>query len=731
MVSKNMKIKGVMFVIIIIFVSFGCALNIQPIVTGKLDLSDYNVIGTGTVDSHTYNLVSFSSYEEFSRFLNNCSSNGYRDHYTWSFEKGGIAPEAVSITMDAAVGSDDGEGWSVDFSETNIQVEGVDEPDSVKTDGKYIYLVSGQTVYIILAYPAEDAKILSKIELDQTVSNIFINGDKLVVFGSSYSYFICEDKDDDISIPSPWYSSRNSFVKIYDLADREEPELERDVVIAGNYYNARMIGDYVYLITTQYSYDLEPMYEDNDTIIPLYSVNGEIKRVGLDDICCIDIPSYSYTLTHVVSINVKDDSEDVVDKIFTLSNSQTMYVSKNNIYLTYQTSRSDYDAMQEIIDEVVMPLLPEKTKSDILAARQFDIDDYNKNQVITWILDGFYKTLTQKERTEIQTTIQKRIHRTMIHRISVSKGKIEYMGNGSVPGRMLNQFSMDEHNGFLRVATQIDLYWYYSNVDIEKCTNVFVLDEELNIAGSVENIAPGENMHSARFAGSRVYLVTFKNIDPFFVIDLSDPYSPEILGELKIPGYSDYLHPYNENYIIGVGRDADETIDADKIHSDHAVYYTAILGVKIALFDVSDPQNPKEVSKVIIGGRGTSTPVLYDHKAFLFDREKELLVLPISLYECEDEKSYGGFEFQGAYVYHLSIENGFEYQGRITHKDDEEPKVTEDYWYYWGSDEVTRSLYIEDVLYTFSNSMIKMNSLDDLSEINSIQLDLPQPIIYY
>ena len=702
MTSINLKLKGMMLFVIIIIVSFGYALTVQTTVV------------TGDPNSYTYELVKFSSYEQFSDFLNNCS---YDDNYNYGsgFRSTNIVL-AESADIDGITFVSKG-GHTVEYSETNIQVEGVDEPDVVKTDGTYIYLVSGGDIYIIKAYPAENATVVSKISVNCSLRNIFINGDRLVVFGNSYDYFICKNGLGEVSLP--WYSSSNTYIKVYDVSDRSKPELKRDIVVGGNYFNARMMGDYVYLITTQNSYDTRPCYEGNDTIVPLIAVDDVVRKIPLSDIYCIDIPSRSYTFTHVVSIDIKDDSKDVVDKIFTLGNSQTMYVSKTNIYITYQVNRYDYKIMQQIIDEVVMPILPDEIKEDVESARNFDIADCNKRQVVEWILESYYQTLDEDERTEIQTEIQRRIQRTVIHKISVDDGGIEYKCNGTISGRILNQFSMDEHSEFFRVATQTDGYWQ-SNV--KKCTNIYVLDENLEIVGEIENIAPGENMHSARFMGNRAYLVTFKNIDPFFVIDLSDPHSPEILGELKIPGYSDYLHPYDETHVIGIGKDSDETIDADKIHSENAVYYTAILGVKIALFDVSDPENPKEVSKVVIGDRGTSTPVLNDHKAFLFDREKELLVLPINLHEFkDDDKNYADLTFQGAYVYKLNLEDGFEYQGRITHQNDD--TFEDGYrWYKWPS-QVTRSLYIDNVLYTISDSMVKMNSLDDLSEINSVKLN--------
>ena len=285
---------------------------------------------------------------------------------------------------------------------------------------------------------------------------------------------------------------------------------------------------------------------------------------------------------------------------------------------------------------------------------------------------------------------------------------------------------MDEHDGFFRIATTVGNVW---GQDVKSSSNVYILDGDLNRVSEIEEIAPGEQIYSARFMGGKAYLVTFKKIDPFFTLDLSDPYNPKILGKLKIPGYSDYLHPYDENHIIGIGKDTVEALDSlkESRNLDFAWYQ----GLKIALFDVSDFENPKEVAKIIIGDRGTDSPALYDHKAFLFDREKELLVIPVNFFEISDEikeqyddytgSMYGEFTFQGAFVYQLNLENGFEYKGRITHLDDEDI-LKSGYYGYWGSSSISRSLYIDDVLYTISNNMIKMNNLETLGEINSIKL---------
>ncbi|MBI4896558.1 MAG: beta-propeller domain-containing protein, partial [Candidatus Aenigmarchaeota archaeon] len=199
-----------------------------------------------------------------------------------------------------------------------------------------------------------------------------------------------------------------------------------------------------------------------------------------------------------------------------------------------------------------------------------------------------------------------------------------------------------------------------------------------------------------------------------------------------IPGYSDYLHPYDENHIIGIGKDVDESIDADKIHDPNAVYYTAIQGVKLALFDVSDVANPIEVSKYVIGDRGTDSIALQDHKAFLFDKNKNLLVLPILLAEQKNKTSdyYGDYTFQGAYVFDVTLDNGFVLRGRITHQPDNDTLLKSGY-YFDSEFSVKRSLYIGDVLYTISDALIKMNDLATLAPINAVTLPIAKEPVYY
>ena len=323
---------------------------------------------------------------------------------------------------------------------------------------------------------------------------------------------------------------------------------------------------------------------------------------------------------------------------------------------------------------------------------------------------------------QLEKEFEKNREQTVINKIAIYDGKIVPKASGTVPGTVLNQFSMDEYDGNFRIATTSRSSGWFGG---KSKNNVYVLDGDLEIIGKLEDLAPGESIYSARFMGERCYLVTFRKIDPLFVIDLSDPTNPEVLGKLKIPGYSDYLHPYDENHLIGIGKETVESKTGD---------FSWYQGVKISLFDVSDVEKPKEIAKYEIGDRGTDSYALRDHKAFLFSRSRDLLVIPVLLAEIDEVKYPGGvspsqhgdYVWQGAYVFELTAEDGFELKGRVTHADSEQ--FIKSGWYYRESaTSVKRSLYMDDVLYTISESKIKMNKLRGLMEINEVELPYEDP----
>lgn len=555
---------------------------------------------------------------------------------------------------------------SGEYSTTNIQVQGVDEADTVKTDGQYIYTISNEhpsyywltdtresssasdnAVYIVDANP-NNTRVVSKIALDGNIepAGLYLSSDssRLVVIASKYQYHLYGDRDGaELMIMPSYQADVYTFLYVYDVSNKAQPSLARNLTLSGSYFNSRMIGDNVYAVVSQTAW----VYDGRVSLPVVYDGNVAY-RVSASSVYYADMNDTSYSFTSFYGLNIHNDAQPATNMTVLMGGASAMYVSPTNIYVTY----ASWDP----------------------ASGQY----------------------------------------TAIYRIAINGLELSLAAQGSVPGYTLNQYAMDEYDGYFRIATN-----WYSDTQI---SNVYVLNPDLTVAGKLEGLAPNENLHATRFMGDRCYLVTFKSTDPLFAIDLSDPTDPRLLGELKIPGYSDYLHPYDETHLIGLGKDAVEEGDV--------AYF---LGVKLSLFDVSDVANPVEVASVTIGDRGSDSEALRDPKAFLFDRAKNLLVVPISLAIVSDYLrdqpqgfAYGAAVWQGAYVYTVT-EAGFTLRGTITHLDSEllgddgylkDPSIyytTQNQW-------INRALYIGDVLYTVSNAQISLNSLSDLSPIATVNL---------
>ncbi|MDH7517721.1 MAG: beta-propeller domain-containing protein [Candidatus Thermoplasmatota archaeon] len=683
--KKKYKLYAVIVAGVIVFAGFVVVVNLQR----------HIVSGAGT-----YPIKNFGSYEELTNFL--LVGNQNMGRYSSGFFSSMLGTSAVAIDMagEKSSGVERNGGASVDYSKTNVQVEGVDEPDIVKTDGTYLYVISNNKVIVVKAYPAEEAEIISEIEFDDSLSvlNIFIDGSRLVVFLQTYNYPILKNAFPDESKINYWYSSPDTYVKIYDLEEISDPVLVKDIVVGGSFSGARLIGDYVYVITTQYSYTTD----ENSIIIPRLMIDDEVVEVSLSDIYYVDIPEKSSTFTNIISVNIHDDTEEVHQKIFLLGTTQTLYVSESNIYVSYSMWYYDYSSLEKILRDKLLPLLPDSARAQLDTIDGLDLEDYQKQMIAQWVIQKYVQSLSDEQKSDIIREIAKDTEKTIIHRININDGEISYEAQGSVTGYVKDQFSLSEYNGFLRVSTTLSgsmLSYYIGSVEPQN--NVYVLDMDLKLVGSLEEIALGETIYATRFVGDICYLVTFRQVDPFFVIDLSNTANPKVIGQLKIPGYSTYLHQYDDAHIIGVGRDGNN--------------------VKISLFDVSDMNNPVELSNYTIDNEDkeswwwTESSALYEHKAFLFDREKNLLVIPA-----------GSYSKQLAYVFDINLDDGITLKGTISHdvktEHNEENSEADFYYYYDDGNSIQRTLYIEDVLYTISRNLVKMNSLDDLSEINSVKL---------
>jgi inhibitor of cysteine peptidase len=602
----------------------------------------FGVIPQPNLIPTTSAMATFGSFEELHNFLkNNSRPQGW---YTSRDAQGGVtiflSPTQQNVPQTLFQGdSKFSEAVSQDLqhSTTNIQVSGVDEADSVKTDDRgYIYLITGNNITILKGYPPEEATTVSVITFtDMSPLGIFVNGDRLAVLGAKYN--VAETPY--YSYRWSYYTDTSTYAKIYDVSNRSQPELLKTYTTSGSYFNSRMIGEYVYLVASTPAYyityitEILPSLTIDNINLPKIQSNGKSEDVAATEVYYSNTTDNSYMFTTIVAMNIQNATEEPNHKTIMTGGASAMYVSMNNIYISYPAA-----------------------------------------------------------------------DKTSLYRIHVEDSTITPQAQGEVPGSILNQFSMDEYNNYFRVATTT---W----TETQK-NNVYVLNMNLTMVGNLTDLAPGEHIYSARFMGNKGYLVTFVSIDPLFVIDLSDPTNPIVLGELLIPGYSDYLHPYDENHLIGVGK---HTVEADQ------GFFAWYQGVKIALFDVSNVSNPTQIANYTIGDRGSDSPVLRDHKAFLFDRQRNLLVIPALVAQIDPSEypgeipdyAYGEPVWQGALVFNVTLEEGFRLRGGVTHI--ENPADKTDWNHY-----VQRSLYIEDTLYTVSNVKVKMNSLQDLTFIKEI-----------
>ncbi len=579
------------------------------------------------------------------------------------------ASAAVPQAANAGAAADTDQAYST----TNIQVEGVDEADLVKTDGTYIYQVNGDQVLIVKAEPPDQMELAATIKFEDAAfkpSELYVDGSTLIVIGTCYQQIPLDSASSKIrpEIYPPVRSLQSTRAIIYNIADKSSIIKAREVELEGGYLSSRKIGSSFYLLANKYI-NYYSIQNGEENITPSWrdsAQGGSWVAEKLGDICYFpDCISPNYLTVATLDLSSPKSPADIHTY---LGSGDQVYASQNNLYVTIQ--KSDYP---------------------MFAAP--------KSSVI-------YQPPT---------------YSTSIYKFELQPGRVRYYGTGAVPGRILNQFSMDENNGYFRIATTSGELW--SNDQYTSSNNIYVLGQDLKVCGKIENIAPGEKIYSTRFMGDRAYMVTFQQVDPLFVLDLKDPSNPVILGKLKIPGYSDYLHPYDENHIIGFGKD---TVVAKGWDGQGQAFYQ---GMKIAVFDVTDVSQPVEMSKALIGDRGTDSELLHNHKALLFSADKNLLAFPVTVMQVDsqaasqpsDIPAYGTFTFQGLYVYNIDLSKGLQYKGRISHLSDEDYLKAGNAWYDTDKN-VDRALYIGDTLYSLSAAMIKANSISDLSDIASLNL---------
>lgn len=522
------------------------------------------------------------------------------------------------------------------YSQTNIQVKDVDEADIVKTDERYIYSCIGGKELVIVD-TKDKMKQVAKIsvgdqEKNYNMDKFFLDKDylTLVLNGSEGSRWAEND-------------GRNPFkqftiIKVYNISNRKNPTLAREVKIEGSLNEVRKVKNQLYVVTNKsveywrsktlskemFKKVIVPHYKDS-------AVSDEVKFIPVKNIRYCDWSSCS-NYTVLANFNI-DDKKPISFNVL-LGDRANLYMNQDAIYLV--------------------------------------------SNLYDW-----GRVYSSSSNT------------TVITKYGIYLGKISYKCVGSVPGAILNQFSMDAYKGYFRIATT-------SYIKGEEYNNVYVLDDRLKVCGKVEGLAKGERIYSVRFDGDRGYMVTFKEMDPLFVIDLSNPKAPQAVGKLKIPGFSQYLHPIGEDLVVGIGRSTGENIVRDENGKERVTGVSA-QGIKLSLLNVKNPKSPVEVNHIIIGTSGSYSEALENHLAVMVDPKRRILAIPVILEFDKPVKiteDYEAMNFQGAYVF--DVEYGkLVGKAKLGQLDAKTRKYVPNYRY-----TESRVCYIGDKIYYLYNNQI-------------------------
>lgn len=525
-----------------------------------------------------------------------------------------------------------------DFSGTNVQTQGVDEGDVVKTDGKYLYILREGNL-ILASADGAGTKVLSTTALGESKdgedgwmsrspSELYISGTTLAVLSGCY--------ESGVNARGYWDYRQSTDVDLFDVSDPAHPRRTARLGQDGWAMGSRLKDGKLYVVTNHEVYNYDE--KDPGTYVPCLYRDGKADVLPARCVwICPEVSSTRYVV--VSSYDLK--TGEITDTQSVLGGGSTLYMSQNNIY----------------------------------------------------VADSYYKETSGAPRTEgVYTVTEYRNEMvTDLIRFDLSDG-LSVAASGRVPGQLENQFSLDEYQGHLRLATTTSHYSYaiykdekmgftnYKWDESEDQTNgLYILNSDLAVVGSVTNLAPGEQIYSVRFDGDIAYFCTFRNLDPLFAVNVSDPTSPKVLSALKISGFSQYLHPWADGLLFGAGYEADE--DSGRRET-----------LKLVMFDTADKADVTAKSTLVT--ELDYSEALDNHHAFLIDREKNLIAFP-----ADDQYVIYGYD----------TAKGFYPQAALDMKE-----------WSWN----TRGLYVEDMLYVVGDEAITVISLDGFRLVKTVDISV-------
>lgn len=517
------------------------------------------------------------------------------------------------------------------YTDTNVQEQGVDEADTIKSNGEYLFVAANNGLEIIKIWPFDQFAKVATIPIEGGPISLYLAGKKALVFSTS---------------PDSW-KTKLTFV---DVSNPVSPTVVRESIYEGTLIDSRRINNMLHLVMQTFLKVPSLSYWVEDSLLPscknfqegaVYpQVEQTIARLKEENRKTIEewVPSQSLPGIKHHLANMAASSQEITRD------------SCNNV--SYSGAVAGHSLM-----ELISINTEDISGDDKITAV---VDNGDNGSGVYASKEALYVAGLRNQWNNLAG--ENNDEETVIHRFNLGDGgkDTSYHGSGTVPGHLLNQFSLSEFDGFLRVATTIGHVSRDGQSAVSN--NVYTLDikdSALPIRGKIKGMAEGEQIYAVRFIGPRGFVVTFKKIDPLFTLDLSDPANPQVAGELKVPGFSTYLHPLDEDTLIGLGEDAEDMGT-----------FAWFQGIQLSLFDVGNPANPTRTQNTIIGSRGTNSSALYDHHAFTFDTKRSLISLPIELHTGGGGgNDYGTYQYSGLQLYRVSRESGFNLIGEIKRDD--------------------------------------------------------------
>lgn len=665
-------------------------------------------------------LTSFDKCEDLESYIEDTAVLDMRSQLTWQKRMigkywGGVGmpmednggpmpPSSPTPTTGSPTGGGDaaggGTGGPDDYTDTNNQVAGVDEADFIKNDGTRIFVIAGRKLYAHRSWPAESLSAVGSLALEGWPREMFLKDNRLVIFsqvalqgqggssGGGKPGAVLDVAPCDPFGGCGYYGSNATKVTVVDVSNLSAPHVEDEVFIPGNYAHARRTEGAVRLMLNdsfrypqavrwwpEYS---EGLWEDEDRLKEaLDEIMDENERLIRQQTLQQWLPSGWRKRPDGTRVEVGYDCRD-------------FYRSNAPAKLGFVT---------------VASLSLDNTVADSTVRRTSLITDPGEVYAST---DSLY--LASNHWWWWPEENQKDY--TYLHKFDLKDpSTARYVGSGVVEGHLLNQFSMDEHQGVLRVATTISTYKQDGDNPwgrTETTNRLFTFREKggrLDLLGQTEELAKGERIYSARFLGNKGYVVTFRQVDPLFTFDLSDPEHPRKVGELKVPGFSSYIHPLDENHLITIGTHIPENQTDWRQRA-----------LKLSMFDVSDMANPRETFTQLVGTAYGWSEAQYEHKAFNFFPAKGLLAIPFSDYLPDASDYWSGFRSE-LRVFRVDASTGFTPVGAVS-MTDVYRSFNNRYWSWYWTPAVRRSVMADDYVYAITDAGVRV------SHVNNLQVPL-------